>query len=73
MRPCAADTALVWGYTTYVKYTLEKHRVFPIVAWTLIIGFVFFTYNLTLNLSDTAGVLEAKTQQNIDALGESTG
>ncbi len=28
--------------------TLESHKFFPYIAWTLVIGFAFFTYTLTM-------------------------
>ena len=31
-------------------HTLESHRLFPVVAWTLVIGFAFFTYSLTMRV-----------------------
>ncbi len=30
--------------------TLESSRFFPVIAWTLVIGFAFFTYSLTTRL-----------------------
>lgn len=27
--------------------TLESHKLFPYIAWTLVIGFAVFTYTLT--------------------------
>ena len=34
--------------------TLEKYKAFPYIAWTLVIGFAIFVYNLTMNLSEVA-------------------
>jgi|GEM_PF-975295 len=33
-----------------MKNTLESSKAFPVVAWTLIIGFALFTWTLTLHL-----------------------
>ncbi len=30
--------------------TLESHKLFPYVAWAVVIGFALFTYNLTLTV-----------------------
>lgn len=30
--------------------TLESYKIFPYVAWTLVIGFALFTYSLTMRL-----------------------
>ncbi len=30
--------------------TLESHKLFPYVAWTIVIGFAIFTYMLTLRV-----------------------
>ena len=42
--------------------TLESHKFFPYVAWTLVIGFALFTYNLTINvqreLADIGGGID---------------
>jgi hypothetical protein len=33
-----------------MNHTLESHKFFPYIAWTIIIGFAFFTYSLTLRM-----------------------
>ncbi len=33
------------------KRTLEQYRVFPFIAWTLVLGFTIFVYNLTTKLN----------------------
>jgi len=38
-----------------MKYTLESYRVFPYVAWVLVIGFAIFTYMLTVRLQESLG------------------
>jgi hypothetical protein len=35
---------------------LEEFRIFPIIAWVLIIGFAGFVFSLTHRLSDAAGI-----------------
>lgn len=54
-----------------MNFTLEKHKFFPVIAWSLVIGFVFFTYSLTLRLSDTADILGEKTQATVASLENS--
>ena len=34
-----------------MNHTLESHRIFPVVAWLLVIGFAVFTYMLTVRVS----------------------
>jgi hypothetical protein len=43
------------------KRALESYRFFPYLAWTLVIGFAFFVYQLTV-----------QTGAAIAALGEQT-
>jgi hypothetical protein len=35
--------------------TLESHKLFPYVAWGLVIGFAVFTYMLTVNVQRELG------------------
>ncbi len=35
-----------------MNHTLESHRIFPVVAWLLVIGFAVFTYMLTVRVSN---------------------
>jgi hypothetical protein len=37
--------------------TLESHKLFPYVAWALVIGFALFTYMLTTRLHENLGSL----------------
>jgi hypothetical protein len=51
--------------------TLESHKFFPYVAWTLVVGFAIFTYLITVRvqaqLSEIgAGVTRLETE--IDSL-----
>ena len=49
-------------------HTLESLKIFPYVAWGLIIGFGFFVYNITLNLQAAADDLAIQTElSNIHA------
>jgi hypothetical protein len=38
--------------------TLESHKFFPYVAWTLVVGFAVFTYMLTLRLQENLGNID---------------
>lgn len=44
------------------KYTLEQHRFFPIVAWSLCISFAFFVYCLCLELQTATAELNSYTE-----------
>jgi hypothetical protein len=51
--------------------TLESHKIFPYVAWTLVISFALFTYNLTTAVrnelnSITSGI--DRLEMKVDAL-----
>lgn len=41
--------------------TLEGHKVFPYIAWTTLVLFSLFTYNLVLDLKASVAELEAQT------------
>jgi len=41
---------------------LESYKIFPIIAWALVIGFAFFVYNIATRLQTVASDLEAQTQ-----------
>ncbi|MCA9361480.1 hypothetical protein KC845_02900 [Candidatus Kaiserbacteria bacterium] len=45
---------------THGEMTLEKYRLFPYIAWLLIIGFALFTINLVTELKETAEELVEK-------------
>ncbi len=34
-----------------MNHTLESYRVFPVVAWLLVIGFAVFTYMLSVRVN----------------------
>ncbi len=42
-------------YFSYMNHTLESYRIFPYIAWVLVIGFAVFTYMLTTNLQAELG------------------
>ncbi len=35
-----------------MNHTLESYRIFPVVAWLLVIGFAVFTYMLTVRVNN---------------------
>lgn len=43
---------------------LESHRFFGYIAWTLIVLFAFFVYNITVELKATTSEL----QQKVDSI-----
>lgn len=53
-----------------MQHSLEKHPVFPYVAWTLVICFGLFTGSLALELRDTTNELAAKTAATEAAINQ---
>ena len=51
-----------------MNFVLEKHKFFPYIAWTLVIGFVVFTYTLTIELTEATEQLSSQQQQTVAAL-----
>jgi hypothetical protein len=45
-----------------MNHTLESYRIFPIIAWILVIGFAFFTYMLTTRLQDNLGSVDTSLE-----------
>lgn len=45
------------------KFTLEKSRVFPYAAWSVILGFTLFVFHLTLNLQAAVTDLQRSTDE----------
>lgn len=43
------------------KRALESYRFFPYLAWTLVIGFAFFVYQLTVETAATITTLGEQT------------
>lgn len=41
---------------------LESHRLFPIIAWAVVLGFVFFVYTLVDDLQAKAEGLREQNQ-----------
>lgn len=46
-----------------MNHTLESHKVFPYIAWTVVILFAVFTYNLTTRLHAQLSDLGDETDQ----------
>lgn len=42
--------------------TLESHKLFPYIAWTLVVGFALFTYSLTLHLNESFDDIDTSVQ-----------
>jgi len=52
--------------------TLESHKIFPYIAWMLIIGFTVFTYVLAMRVQADIAYLGdgvARLEQKIDEMG----
>ena len=47
---------------TYMNHTLESYRIFPYIAWILVIGFAVFTYMLTTNLQAELGDVDTSLE-----------
>lgn len=52
-------------YTAHMKTNgndkaLESYKIFPYLAWTLIIGFSYYVYVIAMNLQETAERLSAQ-------------
>ena len=43
--------------------SLESYKIFPYVAWTVTFGFVFFVYNIALELQTVTENLQRQTSQ----------
>ena len=48
--------------------TLERHKFFPYIAWSLVIGFVVFTYSLTIQLTQATNSLGDATDLKVSTL-----
>lgn len=48
-------------YYIYMHNTLESHKLFPYIAWGLVIGFAAFTLNLTLTIQREISDIAALT------------
>jgi hypothetical protein len=51
------------------KRSLEAYKIFPYIAWGLIAGFIFFVYNIVIELQDTTDQLEKKTNSLQEQVG----
>jgi len=46
--------------------TLESSKLFPIIAWVLVIGFAIFTYTLTVSVqAEIDYIVEESSDTNI--------
>lgn len=45
------------------KQSLERHRFFPHIAWTVVIGFSFFVYTIVQDLVETSQNLSETTSR----------
>lgn len=43
------------------KHSLERHRFFPIIAWTVVLGFSLFVYTIVQDLRETSRELGETT------------
>ena len=51
-----------------MKNTLEGNKLFPVIAWALVISFAFFTYTLAASLQKNLGGLDENTTTTVDVL-----
>jgi len=54
-----------------MKNTLESYKLFPFIAWSLVIGFALFVYFLTVHVGAELGELESasvRLEYNTDTL-----
>jgi hypothetical protein len=52
---------------------LESYKIFPILAWVLVIGFALFVYTIATDLKDTAQRLGAQADLLEQKTRSSTG
>ncbi len=55
-----------------MKNTLESSKFFPIIAWTLVVGFAVFTYFLATNVqSELSNITTSveRLEEKIDTMG----
>ncbi len=56
--------------------TLESHKLFPYIAWAVVIGFALFTYMLTVRVADEMSGLGGNIEnleERIDRLEKQQG
>lgn len=51
-----------------MRHVLEGSKLFPYIAWAVVLGFAFFTYSLASQLQDDLGTLSHK----VDTLEKKT-
>lgn len=54
------------------NFTLEKHKFFPLIAWTLSIGFALFVGNLSLQLYGVTSELANRNAHLEEAVQENS-
>ncbi len=50
--------------------TLESYKIFPYIAWALVIGFATFTYVLTTHLQKELSTINSSVEQLEQRLNE---
>ena len=55
------------------RRALEKYKIFPFIAWGLVIGFTYFVYTITVDLQEAVSDLGVQTELLKDAVDNSTG
>lgn len=60
-------------YTFYMNHTLESHKLFPYIAWLLVIGFAIFTYALTVQVRGELADIPKGTERHEAKLNETGG
>lgn len=46
-----------------MQHTLESHKLFPVVAWILVIGFAGFTYFITMQVQAELTTLNSNVER----------
>lgn len=52
-----------------MNFTLEQHKFFPVIAWTVFIGFALFVGNLALELYHVTSEL-AESSNRVEQIAE---
>jgi hypothetical protein len=59
-----------------MNHTLESYKVFPFIAWGLVIAFAFFTYMLTMRVNEEISGIDTSVESleaRIERLEEQQG
>lgn len=51
-----------------MRHTLEEHKIFPIVAWCVVLLGCFFVYKLTMNVSKEIEQLGSSRDNVVNAV-----